>query len=57
VRNGVRRAARGGVHVETTRDPARIAEFADLCEHISAQKALNFASLRLDRRALEPFDE
>jgi hypothetical protein len=38
VRNGVRRAGRGGVHVETTRDPVRIAEFADLCERISAQK-------------------
>jgi hypothetical protein len=38
VRNGVRRAAKTGVSVETTCDPKRIGEFVDLCSSISAQK-------------------
>ena len=38
VRNGVRRAAKNGVSVETTCDPERIGEFVDLCSSISAQK-------------------
>jgi hypothetical protein len=38
VRNGVRRAAKIGVRVETTCDPKRIGEFVDLCSSISAQK-------------------
>ena len=38
VRNGVRRAAKTGVNVETTCDPKRIGEFVDLCSSISAQK-------------------
>lgn len=38
VRNGVRRAARAGIRVETTSDPKRIGEFADLCSTISARK-------------------
>jgi hypothetical protein len=38
VRNGVRRAAKIGVSVETTCDPKRIGEFVDLCSSISAQK-------------------
>ncbi len=50
VRNGVRRAARGRVHVETTGDPARIAEFAELCGRISAQKGfeLRVTSVLID---------
>jgi hypothetical protein len=38
VRNGVRRAAKIGVNVETTCDPDRIGEFVDLCSSISARK-------------------
>lgn len=38
VRNGVRRAAKAGVSVETTCDPERIGEFVDLCRGISARK-------------------
>jgi hypothetical protein len=38
VRNGVRRAARAGIRVQTTCDPERIGEFADLCSTISARK-------------------
>jgi Acetyltransferase (GNAT) domain len=38
VRNGVRRAAKTGVNVETTCDPDRIREFADLCSSISVRK-------------------
>ncbi len=38
VRNGIRRAAKVGVSVETTRDQARIDEFIDLCSSISARK-------------------
>ena len=47
VRNGVRRAAKIGVSVETTCDPKRIGEFVDLCSSISAQKASSFAQLRI----------
>jgi hypothetical protein len=38
VRNGVRRAAKIGVGVETTCDPDRIGEFVDLCSSISVRK-------------------
>jgi peptidoglycan pentaglycine glycine transferase (the first glycine) len=38
IRKGVRRAARGGVSVETTRDPRRINEFVALCGSISLEK-------------------
>jgi GNAT acetyltransferase-like protein len=38
VRNGVRRAAKVGVSVATTRDPQRVDEFVELCGSISAQK-------------------
>jgi len=38
VRNGVRRAAKIGVSVETTCDPGRIGEFVDLCSSISVRK-------------------
>jgi hypothetical protein len=38
VRNGVRRAAKIGVSVETTCDPGRISEFVDLCSSISVRK-------------------
>jgi hypothetical protein len=38
VRNGVRRAAKEGVTVETTCDPVRITEFIDLCSRISIRK-------------------
>jgi hypothetical protein len=38
MRKGVRRAARAGIHVETTCDPARIAEFVELCSSISHEK-------------------
>ena len=38
VRNGVRRAARAGISVQTTSDPKRISEFTDLCSAISARK-------------------
>lgn len=37
-RKGVRRAARGGVIVETASEPARIAEFVNLCTSISDRK-------------------
>ena len=38
VRNGIRRAAKAGVSVETTSDPDRIFEFVDLCRSISVRK-------------------
>src|ERR1700685_1556681 len=38
VRNGVRRAAKIGVSVETTCDPGRTREFVDLCSSISVRK-------------------
>jgi hypothetical protein len=41
MRNGVRRAERAGVRVETTSDPDRIGEFADLCGTISARKGFD----------------
>jgi peptidoglycan pentaglycine glycine transferase (the first glycine) len=41
VRNGVRRAAKAGVSVQTTCDPERICEFVALCSSISARKGFD----------------
>lgn len=41
VRNGVRRAAKEGVRVETTRDPERIGQFVELCRSISVKKGFD----------------
>src|SRR5262249_40430744 len=38
VRNGVRRAAKAGVSVQTTCDPERIGQFVALCSSISTRK-------------------
>ena len=40
-RKGVRRAARGGVFIETAHDPRRIGEFVDLCSSVSVRKGFD----------------
>lgn len=51
VRNGIRRAAKAGVQVETTQDRERIDEFAALCASISKRKGfeLRLTAALIDR--------
>jgi peptidoglycan pentaglycine glycine transferase (the first glycine) len=55
VRNGIRRAAKAGISVETTCDPKRIGEFVELCHSIGTRKGFKprltsaFINALLDR--------